>query len=411
MKTSLLLAALAALATSAKAENWPRFRGPTGQGISTEHDLPLVWSATEKIVWKTEIPGEGWSSPIVWGNAIFLTTATESGASCRVLALDRRNGKILWDTEVFRQELKRKEGKNSFATPTAVTDGESVFAVFGGGGIAALQMDGAVRWTNRDVKFYSQHGLGASPVLHADLLIMPFDGSSEGEDKVVGWQKPWDRSFILALDKINGAERWRARRGMSRIAHGTPVFATVDGRDLMLSNAGDVVQGFDPTTGQRLWSVYCQGEGVVPSLSVGNGVVFSSSGFEKSTIRAIRFNARQASIAWEQTKGVPKQASMLYAAPYLYSIADGGVAMCQQAETGEVVWQERIGGTFCASPIAAQGRIYFLSEQGETTVVEAAPQFKVLARNPLSEKCQASPAASQGQLFIRTERHLYCLGR
>ena len=393
------------------AENWPRFRGPTGQGISTEKALPLTWSAESNIIWKTEVPGQSWSSPVVWGDRVFLTTSTDNGAVCRVIAFDRKNGAILWNTELFQQPLRRKESKNSYATPTPVTDGELVFAVFGGGGIAALDMEGAVRWKNLDVKFYSQHGLGASPVLYGDVLIMPFDGSSEGDDKSVGWQKPWDQSFILALDQKSGRERWRGKRGTSRIAHATPVFTRADNRELMLTNAGDVVQAFDPKSGARLWSVYCQGEGVVPSISFKEGMLFSSSGFEKPTLRGIRFNSSEASIAWEQTKGVPKLSSMIYAAPHLFSVGDGGVAMCQLAETGEILWQERLGGTFSASPIFAAGRIYFLNEQGDTAVIDAAPQFKVLARNALNEKCQASPAAAQQQIFIRSEKHLFCIGQ
>jgi outer membrane protein assembly factor BamB len=397
------------LAASAFSENWPRFRGPTGQGISTETGLPLEWNGSNGIKWRAEIPGEGWSSPIVWNDRVFVTTATDGGTSCRVLCLDRASGQELWNTEVFQQTPKRKEGKNSYATPTPVTDGESVFAVFGDGSFAALDFGGKLLWTHRDVKFYSQHGLGASPILHGDLLIMPFDGSSEGDDKSVGWQKPWDQSFILALDKRTGKERWRAQRGMSRIAHGTPLVVKIDGRDVLLSNAGDVVQGFDPATGERLWSVRAQGEGVVPSLSFGDGLVFSSSGFEKSTIRGIR-PGTEPQIAWEQTKGVPKMSSFIYANGHLFSVSDGGVAMCQKGDTGAIIWQERIGGAHSASPVLAEGRIYFQAEGGETIVIDAAPQLRVLARNKLPGRFQASTAVSQGCFFLRSEREVICVG-
>jgi len=387
------------------------FVAPTGQGISAEQGVPLTWSATENVAWKAESPGEGWSSPIVWGDHVFITAALEGGESCRVLALDRKSGTVLWNTEVFRQKTKRIQAKNSDATPTPCTDGERVYAAFGGGGIAALDFAGKVAWTHQNVRFYSQHGLGASPVLFEDLLIMPFDSSSEGPDKSVGWQKPWDQSFILALDTKTGTERWRGQRGMSRIAHGTPIFVKADGRDLMLSNAGDVVQGFDPRSGERLWSVKAQGEGVVPSLSAGDGLVFSSSGFEKSTTRGIRFTPTEATIAWEQTKGVPHLPSFIFTGGHLYSITEGGVAMCQRGDTGTIVWQERVGGTHSASPVLAEGRIYFLAENGETAVIAAAPEFKVLGRNQLGEKCQASLAISDGQVFARTEKHLFCIGK
>ncbi len=391
------------------AENWPRFRGPTGQGISGEKGIPLEWSATSNVTWKTEIPGEGWSSPVVWEDRVFVTTATDSGATCRVLCLDRNSGEVLWNREVFKQTLKRKEGKNSYATPTPATDGTSVFTVFGDGSFAALDLGGKVLWTNRDYPFYSQHGLGASPVVFEDLVIMPFDGSSQGDDKSVGWQKPWDKSFIVALEKKSGQERWKASRGQSRIAHGTPIFIRESDGEVMLSNAGDVVQAFDPKTGERLWSIPAQGEGVVPSLSTGDGLVFSSSGFEKSTTRGIRLKP-EPKIAWEQTKGVPHLPSFIYVSPHLFSITEGGVAMCQKGETGEIVWQERVGGTHSASPVLADGKIYFTSEKAETTVIEAGPQFKVLARSALDEKCQASLAVSNGQIFLRTEKHLFCIG-
>jgi len=225
MKARTLLLQASAFLISiavASAENWPQFRGPTGQGISTETGLPLRWTATENVAWKTAIPGKSWSSPIVWGDRVFVTTATEEGVSCRVLSLDRKSGSVLWNKEVFQQVPRRKEGRNSYATPTPATDGARVYACFGDGSFAALNFAGEVVWTNRDYPFYSQHGLATSPILQRGLLIMSRDGSSEGEDKGLGWQKPWDQSFILALDAQTGQEIWKTRRGWSRISHGTP---------------------------------------------------------------------------------------------------------------------------------------------------------------------------------------------
>lgn len=411
MKTSIrILAALFLAALPAFAENWPSFRGPTRQGHSGETGLPLEWSADKNIAWKTEIPGEGWSSPVVWGDRVFLTTTTDEGASCRVLALDRKDGRIVWNTEVFRQMPGNKQDKNSHATPTPVTDGEKVFAVFSDGSFAAVNFDGAVAWTNRDFKHYSQHGLGASPLLNGDLLIMPFDGSSRGPDTKIGWQVPWDEAVILALDKATGRERWRGARGLSRIAHVSPVMVG----DELVSCAGDAIQGFDPKTGARLWSVFSEGEGVVPSPAFGDGLIFTSSGFAKTTLRTVRPGGRgdvtATHIAWEQRKGAPTQPSLLYVKPHLYSIGDGGVATCYRAESGEVVWQERVGGSFCTAPVFADGRIYLLSEQGETTVLAPGAEFKVLVKNPLGEKCQASMAVSQGRLFIRAEKRLFAIG-
>lgn len=416
LRTALLVF-IGALGSAApvRADNWPQFRGPNAQGRSAEVDLPWKWSATENVVWKTPIPGEAWSSPIVWGDHVFLTTATDNGASCRVLALDRKTGAVLWNKEVFQQSLRRKEGRNTFASPTPATDGERVYACFGDGSFAALDFAGNVAWIERDYPFYGQHGLGTSPILHDGLLIMARDGSSDGEDKKLGWQTPWDQSHVLALDVKTGKERWKARRGLSRISHGAPaIWIAPDGRKQIVSEAGDVVQGFDLGTGERIWSSLVAGEGKVPSAVLGEGLVFTAGGWGgKETIKAFRLGGQgdlqETNLVWEQKKGMPKVPSMLHVAPYLFTITDGGVASCLLAKTGEVVWQERIGGNFSASPVEAAGRLYLVDDNGETTVIAAAPELKVLAKNSLGEKVQASPALSQGQFFLRTEKNLFCV--
>ncbi|HAB16730.1 MAG TPA: PQQ-binding-like beta-propeller repeat protein [Verrucomicrobiota bacterium] len=411
-----LFAACALASTSVAAENWPQFRGPDGQGHSTETAVPLRWSATENVAWKTELPGESWSSPIIWSDRVFVTTATDNGESCHVLALDLQDGRILWDKEVFKQVPRRKEGRNTYATPTPATDGELVYACFGDGSFAALNFAGGVVWTNREYKFYGQHGLGTSPILHAGLLIMARDGSSEGADKSLGWQKPWDQSYVLALDARTGRERWKAKRGQSRISHGAPAIWTApDGRTQVVSEAGDVVQGFDVQTGERLWTSEVMGEGKVPSTVVGDALVFTAGGWGgKESIQAFRLGERgelnESNLVWVQKKGMPKVPSLLFLRPHLFAITDGGIASCLRADTGEMVWQERVGGNFSASPVSAAGRVYFLGDNGETTIIEAGPEFKVVAKNALGEKAQASPAVSQGRVFIRTERHLFCLG-
>ncbi|MBI3414833.1 MAG: PQQ-binding-like beta-propeller repeat protein [Verrucomicrobia bacterium] len=414
-RTLPTLLSLFAATTLLHAENWPQFRGPTNQGISGEKDLPLKWSATENVVWKTELPGESWSSPVVWGDRVFVTTATENGQSCRVLSLAVKSGTILWDKEVFHQVPRHKQARNTFATPTPATDGERVYACFGDGSFAALNFGGDVVWTNRDYPFYGEHGLGSSPILHRGLLIMARDGSNEGEDKKLGWQKPWDQSYVVALDAKTGQERWRGRRGLSRISHGGPNIWEHDGKTEVVSEAGDVVQGFDFQTGERLWSSEVIGEGKVPSVVLGDGLAFTSGGWGgKETIKAFRLGGhgdlKETSLVWEQKKGMPKVPSMLYVKPHLFALTDGGVATCMKADTGELIWQERVGGNFSASPVCAAGRIYFVGDNGETTVIEAGPEFRVLAKNPLGEKVQASPAISQGRFFLRTANNLYCLG-
>jgi outer membrane protein assembly factor BamB len=409
---SVLLASV----SIAGGENWPQFRGPTGQGLSSEKGVPTSWSATNNVAWKTSIPGESWSSPIIWNDRVFLTTATGDGTSGRLVALERTTGTVLWDKEVLKQSTAgRKEGRNTFATPTPATDGKLVYAVFFDGSFVAVDYQGAVVWTNRSHPFYSQHGLGTSPLLWNDLLIMARDGSSDGEDKLLGWQKPWDNSFILALDKNTGKERWKTGRGGSRIAHVVPVvYKDESGTALLLSGAGDVVQAHNPATGERLWSALNKGEGVVPSPAAGDGLVFTACGFSgRDSIKAFRLTGKgelsETNLAWELRKAMPKIPSLLYVKPHLFTVTENGQATCIKGETGDVLWQERLPGNYAASPVYADDHVYFLSETGETTVIEAAPQFKVVSKNPLNEKCQASMAISGKTLFIRTEKSLYCI--
>ena len=407
---------LASLSVSSLvAENWPRFRGPSGQGISTEKNLPTQWTADENIAWKTAIPGDGWSSPVVFDDRVFVTSTTDEGKSCHVICVDRRTGEILWNTKVFEQVPKFKRDDNSYATPTPVTDGEHVYAVFSSGGIAALDMQGELIWKNEEIHFFSQHGLGASPILYENLLIMPFDGSSEGEDSLIGFKKAWDGAVLLALDKSNGKVAWRGSRGLSRLAHVTPNVLKQGNHPQLISAAGDVIQGHDPHSGKLIWTVHSQGEGVTPSIVLADGLIYTCSGFEEPTIRVVRpggeGDVTATHIAWEQKQGVPSLSSLLYVAPHIYAVTDAGIVNCFDAQTGEGVWQKRIGGKHSASPIYADGNIYFLSEiDGETIIIKPGDKFEEVARNSLGETCKASIAVSQGNLFIRSDKHLFCIG-
>jgi len=414
-----ILSLLVAAVLRVDAGNWPQFRGPDGQGHSPETSIPTTWSASQGIAWKTPIPGESWSSPIVQGRHVFVTTATDNGESCRVLALDRDSGRILWNTEVFRQIPRRKETRNSYATPTPATDGKRVYACFGDGSFAAVDYRGKVLWTNRSQPFYSQHGLGTALMLHDGLVIMSRDASSEGPDKKVGWQTPWENSYVVALDARTGAERWRTGRGRSRISHGTPVlWRNPKGRPQIVTEAGDVLQGFDPRTGSLLWTSDVPGEGKVPSVVLGDGLAFCSGGWGgKEGIKAFRLGGegvlRQSNLVWEQKRGEPKVPSLLYLEGLLFAMTDTGVATCYGATTGAIVWQERIGGNFSASPVSAGGRIYFVGDNGQTVVLEASRTFRLVSRNPIAdgEEVQASPAISQGRFLIRTRSNLWSIGK
>jgi outer membrane protein assembly factor BamB len=415
MKTriGLILCFVCWLATcdSVNGENWMRFRGPTGQGISSESQLPLTWSATKNIKWKASLPGNGWSSPIVFEDFVFITASSEEGVSCRVICVNRKDGSIAWNTEVHRQKPGPMRKQNSYATPTPVTDGKHVYSVFYDGTVTAVDFSGKIVWKNSEVKFFSLHGLGASPILANGQVIMPFDGSSR-EETQVGWKIPWDKAVVLSLDAENGSVRWKGERGPSRVGHVTPILLN-DGSQL-ISAGGDRVQGFDPTTGKRIWSIYSQGEGVTPSPVVGGGLIYTSSGFEAPTLRAIRLGGKgdvtNTHIAWEQKRGVAALSSLLYVKPYLYSISRDNILHCIEASSGNIVWMERLSGVHWASPVYADGRIYILSEEGVTLVLRPGGKYDEIARNDLGETCLASMAVSQGNLFIRSSQHLYCIG-
>ena len=408
-----------AIASAQDAENWTRFRGPNGQGISKATGLPVTWSADDNIAWKIDIPGNGWSSPIVWNDRIFVTTATDGGKNCHVIALDRKTGNVLWDKVVFTQESKHKHPKNSQATPTPVTDGETVFAAFGGGGFAAVDFGGNVRWTNTELDFYSHHGMGTSPILYDNLLLLAVNPSNREEPKKLGWQDPWDKSYLLALDKKTGKERWRGKRGLSRIAHSTPAVMQVDGKDQIISPAGNVVQGFDPATGERIWTITNDGEPCVPSPCIGDGLVYSAA-MPTGALQAVRPDGQgdctKTHIVWEQKRNVPMMASFLYVKPCLYTCTDNGSFSCLDAATGEFLWQLRLGGSLNPSPLYADGKIYVLSEQGTTTVLKPSDDPKkpaeIIATNELGEQhVQASIAVAGKQLLLRTANQLWCIGK
>ena len=410
MLAILLLVNLQSQILNLQSQDWPRFRGPNGQGV-VAGPAPTEWGEKTNLKWAADVPAAGWSSPVVGGGRVVVTGTTAAGTRCHVLAFAADTGKPLWDREVFAQEPTRKENKNSFATPTPVLAGGRVFAVFGQGGVAALDLsDGTVRWTFTGVAHYSQHGLGASPVVWHNLLVMAYDGSSPGPDKKVGWQTPWDGAVLVALDTATGKEVWRAKRGPSRIGHSTPVVATVGGREVLVSQGGDVVQGFDPATGARLWSVRNPGEGLVPSpVLVGDRLV-TTPGWPTPAVRAWSLAGGEPAKVWERTRDVPMMPSLLAAGGRLFALTEKGMLTCLDPATGEPAWAERLAGNFSASLVAAGGHGYALSEAGEATVFGLTGAFNPVARNKLPGAFQATPAVAGGRLFLRSDARLFCVG-
>ncbi|MBM3758237.1 MAG: PQQ-like beta-propeller repeat protein [Acidobacteria bacterium] len=393
--------ALAFLSTPLFANDWPQFRGPSGQGLSPEKGLPLDWSATKNVAWKTAIPGTGWSSPSIAGDRIWLTAATERGASLRVIAVDSATGKIALDKEVIRITDKGPgiHGKNSFASPTAIVSGERVFLHFGFYGTACVNLKGDVLW-KQTLKYEPQHGPGGSPVLFEDLLIISCDG--------------FDAQYVVALDAASGKVRWKTPRGKGNQAYTTPLVIDVEGRAQVVSPGAHHAYAYDPRTGKELWYIeYGSGFSNVPRAVYAHGLVYICSGFFEPVLFAVRptgkGNVTKSHVAWSHKRAVPLTPSPVVVGDEIYMVSDNGIGTCLDAKTGEVRWTQRIGGNHSASPLAADGRVYFLSEEGECTAIAPGKTYKELARSSVGERTFASLAVSGKALYLRGERSLYRL--
>ena len=403
---SLLLAisALGILAAPvASGEDWPQFRGPGGQGHSSEKELPLEWSETENVAWKTPVPGLGWSSPVVADGRVWLTTATEAerAMSLRVLAFDAETGREIVNVEVFRVRADPYlNPKNSYASPTPIVEGDRVYVHFGWNGTAALATSGEVVWKTR-LPYASQHGSGGSPALYGDLLIVSCDGH--------------DAAYVAALDKRTGQTRWRThRRRPFAQAYTTPLVIRVGDRDQVLSIGAYRAAAYDPESGQEIWRVsYPQTDGFsnVPRPVYGHGLVFITTGFQQPILLAVRPDGEgdvtDTHIAWTLRRGVPYTPSPLLVGDELYIVSDIGVATAVDAKTGDIHWQSRLGGNFSASPVYAAGRIYFQNENGVTSVIAPGKEFRKLATNRVDGWTFASMAVSDGAVYLRSDSSLY----
>ncbi len=383
-----------------RAEEWPQFRGPTGQGHSSETGLPVAWSESQNVVWKTPVPGSGWSSPVVAGGRIWLTTAIkDKGASLRVLSFDAESGRSLVNTQVFRaRHADPLNAKNTLASPTPIVDGDRVYVHFGADGTAALNTAGEILWAIR-LAYDSQHGNGGSPALYRGLLIVSCDGS--------------DQAFVAAIDTETGKIRWKTpRRQPWDQAYTTPLVIRVGDRDQVVSVGAYRAAAYDLDSGKEIWRVgYADGFSNVPRPVFAHGLVYIATGFQQPALLAVRADGTgdvtRTHVAWTLRRGAPLTPSPLIVGDELYVVNDGGIATCLDALTGSIHWQQRLGGSFSASPVFADGRIYFLSEEGVATVIAPAKEFKRLATNTLDGATLASIAVSGGSLYIRSHSHLY----
>lgn len=435
--SSYRLPLLLVAAASAAFANWPQWRGPQSAGVSPDKDLPTSWSAAENIRWKTPIPGRGHSSPIVWGTKVFVTTAIEGpvvpgvkapkhmmrgeefrhpdslGAdrshTLKVLCLDRDSGKVLWERTAHEGTIyDDRHRAGSYASATPVTDGRYVYAYFGSPGVFCYDFNGKLIWKFSPGELATMGmGVGVSPVLHENLIFLVCDQEFSGEG-----------SFMVALDKTTGKQAWRAERAKAPVTWSTPVVVRAGKRHELVVGADNVTIAYDPATGKELWRANGVGANAIPSPVVGHGMVFLSAGYPTKHAYGIRAGldgdlTDSDAIAWKYDKGAAYVPSPILYGDYLYLMTDAGLLTCLDARTGAVLYEggrPTAPGRFFASPVAYDGKILITSQNGDTFVIKAGPKHEVLATNSLGEAVSASLALAAGRIFIRGEKHLYCIG-
>ena len=427
---SLLLLSSCLVLPAAGADDWPQFRGPGAQGHSPATGLPITWSETENVTWKVPIFGRGWSSPVVLGNQIWMTTAleqatTEEESKRRLegnvmagslevaervtlwaVCIDRQSGKLLQKIKLFElQNPDPVHRLNSYASPTPVIEPGRLYCEFGAMGTACVDTAaGKILWTRR-LRIDHQVGPGSSPLAVDDLLVLVRDG--------------YDQQYIAALDKRSGKTVWKTDRppidakiGSFRKAFNTPLPVEVDGRRQMVVPGAQWVVAYEPATGKPIWRAeYGRGYSVTPRPVFAHGMVYVCSGFSGPGLLAIRVGGRgdvtDTHVAWQSRSQIPKRSSPLAVGNEIYIVSEGGVATCLDAKTGKTHWQERVAGQYSASPLYADGRIHLFSEDGKTTVLRPGTRYVKLAENRLEGRLMASPAVAGKAIFLRSGTHLY----
>lgn len=428
-----ILFSLLLFAAVCHAGNWPEWRGPSAQGHANASGLPETWSETSNVAWKTALPGRGHSTPVMWDDHIWLTTALEKAAtpdevkrrlasntgdqplvvlssvSLHAVCVDRNSGKILHDIELLNvKDPQWAHQLNSYASPTPVLDDGRLYAHFGAFGTVAFDTKLLkVLWKNQELNVMHENGPGSTAVLAGDKLIAHFDGS--------------DVQFIAAFDKNTGKLAWETPRSgemdprpQQRKAYGTPLVVTMNGTPVVVSSAANNIYGYDPQNGQELWKIHYGELGFSMSTVpvADDQQIYFSTSFGKSQVIALKYaGLKTPEIAWRNNKNAPKMCSPVLHNGLLFYVDDGGIVSCVETKTGEALYRERLGGKFSASPILADGKLYFCSREGVVTIVPAAKEFKILSQNTLDGPIMASPIADGSALFIRTDKALYKIGK
>jgi outer membrane protein assembly factor BamB len=402
-------------AFASASENWPRFRGPDARGSTDSKGLPLKWSETENVKWKTPVHGRAWSSPVILDRQIWMTTASEDGKELGIVCVDKDSGQIVRDAKLFDvAEPQFAHAFNSYASPTPVIEPGRLYATWGSPATACIDTQtGKVLWERRDLECNHFRGAGSSPVIWGDLLINNFDGS--------------DHQFVIALDKKSGKTVWRTERSIDyqdlengkpkgdgdfRKGFSSPVIIDWQGKPLLISSGSKACYAYEPATGREIWR-YENRRAHSTSMTplAGFGMVFVATGLPKGELVALKLGGQglltEKDVVWTVSQGTPAKPSPVLVGDLLFVINDSGIASCLEAKTGAEVWRERVGGAYSASPLYAEGHVYLFAEDGKATVLDAGRTFKVLAENKLEDGFMASPAVSGKALYLRTKTHLY----
>lgn len=401
--TQLLFAAV--LASIAKAENWPGWRGPDRNGVTSDTGVPTTWSATENVLWRVPIPGTGTGNPIVWDDRVFLTASDgHDQGELHIFCFDRDTGRTRWHRRVWGTAPTLFYPKSGMASPSPVTDGKHLWAAFGTGDIFCFDLEGGLVWqralSDEYGVFENRFGASSSPLLFEETLIHQCDH--------------YGASYVIALDKTTGSNRWKADRPDVWLSWSSPQLVPVGDRFELVLSGSEKLDGYDPRTGKWLWTVRGQARECVPTPVLANGLLISVSGPNGSHVGVQPGgvgDVTESRVAWRDKRGTSFVPSGIAVGERYYVADDKGIATCFDSATGKLLWRKRLGGRFTASPVAAAGKLFFTDESGSTLVVDAAqPDYHELSRNESGEDVYASAAISQGRLFLRTAKSLICVG-